>query len=162
MAQNSLNGIIARRYIDPETTKLLTTSTSTYSPPSNYTPTSIMQTMHDESLRRISDPAWFNTLNNLSGTAPATTNQLLMELLQLEAFKLWMDYNKIQQNERLEALLAALLSAQAASSNAISGMMDQDTKNAMSSSKSQMNSIKSNLPQTINGVNITPPSGGGS
>lgn len=131
MAKNSLHGMVARRYVDPDTQSKL---------PSNTKPQSIMELMHDESLRRLIDPEWFTNLNKLP------TNQLLMELLQLEAFKVWIEYNKFQQNERIEALLATLLSSQAGQANALSGLLDQDTKNAMKDSQEQMNKIKSALP----------------
>jgi hypothetical protein len=127
MAKNSINGIIARRYVDPDTMQKL---------PSNYTAKSILEMMHDESTRRLTDADWFNNLNNLP------VNQLLMELLQVEAFKLWMEYNKFQQNERIEALLATLLSSQAGQANAISSMVSPEDKEAMKENKAQFESMK--------------------
>ena len=138
MAKNSLNGILARRYVDPATTSKL---------PSDYNSSSIMQIMHDESLRRLTDSTWFTGLNNLP------LSQLVMELLEVEAFKLWMEYNKFQQNERIEALLATLVSAQASQANAISGMMDPNTKASMRNASSQVQQLQNNVPSQY----TTPP-----
>lgn len=142
VAKNSLHGMLARRYVDPETTaKKL---------PPGSTANSIMQIMHDESIRRLTDANWFTNLNNLP------TNQLLMELLQVEAFKLWMEYNKFQQNERIEALLATLISSQAGQANAISSVVDDDTKKSMKESKEQTDNIKNNLPSSSTLFNNLP------
>jgi hypothetical protein len=87
LAQNSFNQLIAKRS-------------------SNGTEPSLMQTIFDESNRRLTDPNWIANISRM----PA--EQLLMELLQIEAFRVWVEYHKFTQNERIETLLAALLSQQ--------------------------------------------------
>ncbi len=131
MAKNSLNGILARRYVDPAIASQL---------PSGYNSSSITQIMHDESLRRLTDQTWFTGLNNLS------QNQLIIELLEVEAFKLWMEYNKFQQNERIEALLATLVAAQSGQSSAMSGLIDSDTKNTLKDAKNKNQQIQNSVP----------------
>lgn len=114
LARNSLNEMIAKRN-------------------GNENSKSIMQMIHDESTRRLTDPAWIKNIIKL----PA--DQLLMELLQIEAFKLWVDYSKFAQNERIEALLATLLSNQVLSGKQISGVLEQanspETQKAISDAK---------------------------
>lgn len=142
VAKNSLNGMIARRYVDPDTAQKL---------PQGATPASLMQLIHDESIRRVSDPKWFPNLNNLP------VNQLLIELLQLEAFKLWMEYNKFEQNERIEALLATMVSSESQRASALSGMVDDKTKEQMKQSKSKMDEAQANAPDISS---ILPGAGG--
>ena len=103
LATNSLNEIMARRQTHENN------------------PKSIMQMMHDESARRLTDPTW------IKGIGKLPTDQLLMELLQVEAFKLWMEYNKFTQNERIEALLATLLSSQISTGAKMGQQLDKAT-----------------------------------
>lgn len=103
LAQNSINKIIATRY-------------------SSDGEKSIMKLIHDESFRRVSDPTWTTNMTQLA------IDGLLMELLQVEAFKLWVDYYKFTQNERIEALLATLLSRQITSNNKMSGQIEKSKK----------------------------------
>lgn len=142
VAKNSLSGMVARRYVDPDTAQKL---------PQGSTPASLMQLIHDESIRRVSDSKWFPSLNDMP------VNQLLIELLQLEAFKLWMEYNKFEQNERIEALLATMVSSQAQRSAALSGIVDEQTKQQLKDSKSKMDEVQSNTPS----INSLFPSSGG-
>lgn len=69
---------------------------------------SIMEIMERESTRRFMDTTqnveWYNAVDESSEKA------LLKEMLHMEAFRLWMDYYKYRQNERIEALLAVLVS----------------------------------------------------
>jgi hypothetical protein len=152
IAKNSLNGIMARRLnptvidsLNPTPTPPAQNIASQL--PSSYNSFSIMQIMHDESFRRLTDPNWFSNLNNLP------VSQLLMELLEVEAFKLWMEYNKFQQNERIEALLATLVSSQAGQANAMSGVLDQDTVNSMKDAKNKSKQLQNSTTQY---QNLTP------
>lgn len=86
LAKNSLNEIIAKR------AKLNEES-------------SMIKIMKDESSRRLKSD-WMENIKD------SPTNHLLLELLQIEAFKLWVDYHKFLQTERLEALVATLLASQ--------------------------------------------------
>lgn len=130
LAKNSLNEIMARRYPHD----------------SNANSKSIMQMIHDESARRLTDSNWIKNITKLP------TDQLLMELLQLEAFKLWVDYYKFTQNERIEALLATLLSAQVSSSTKLAGQLEQANS---PENKKALEDAQKNMPQMPAGVPTT-------
>jgi hypothetical protein len=67
---------------------------------------SLLETMEQESTWRIQSPEWFNSL------ATTPKEGLLRELAQMEAMRLWIQYQQYRQSERTEALLATLLSGQ--------------------------------------------------
>ena len=64
---------------------------------------SLMNIIATESSRRFKDKNWHNAVQEASQEA------MLREMLNIEAFKLWMDYYRYRQNERIEALLAILM-----------------------------------------------------
>lgn len=87
VARNSLNEIYGAR---------LAETISTVPPKTS----SIMSIMEDESGRRFKNKDWYDAVSQSSNEA------LLRELVHMEAFKLWMDYYRYRQSERMEALLA--------------------------------------------------------
>lgn len=56
---------------------------------------------------RFEDRAWHESVDR------ANQEDLFREMLKMEAFKIWMEYHKYKQNERIEALLATIASEQA-------------------------------------------------
>lgn len=88
VARNSLNEIYGSRL-----------------PENSITPiSSIMSIMEQEAGRRFKNSDWYDAVSQSSSEA------LLRELAHMEAYKLWMDYNRYRQSERMEALLAVLVS----------------------------------------------------
>lgn len=67
---------------------------------------SILNVMENEAVRRFTDPNYATFLT------AATTDQvaLLREMAAMQAFELWMNYQNYRQNERIAALLSAILS----------------------------------------------------
>jgi len=63
-----------------------------------------MQIMEDESKRRIMDTNWINALPSMS------TDALLREMLYLDAYRLRVEHFKYKQQERVELLLATIVS----------------------------------------------------
>ena len=63
---------------------------------------SIMSIMEDESGRRFKNKDWYDAVQQSSNEA------LLRELVHMESFRLWMDYYRYRQNERIESLLAIM------------------------------------------------------
>lgn len=89
VARNSLNEIYGSR---------LAEVTPTVPPKA----ASIMSIMEEESGRRFKNKDWYDAVSQSSHEA------LLRELVHMESFRLWMDYYRYRQNERMEALLAVL------------------------------------------------------
>lgn len=56
---------------------------------------------------RFEDRVWHETVDR------ASQEDLFREMIKMEAFKIWMEYHKYKQNERIEALLATIASEQA-------------------------------------------------
>jgi hypothetical protein len=79
---------------------------STLNATGNAATQSILSVMENESSRRFTDPNYATFLT------AATTDQiaLLRELAAMQAFELWMQYQNYRQNERIAALLSAMLS----------------------------------------------------
>ncbi|HSX20137.1 MAG TPA: hypothetical protein VLG38_03320 [Gammaproteobacteria bacterium] len=67
---------------------------------------SIMQVMENEASRRFTDPGYQQWLTAGTTAQP----DLLRDLAAMQAFSLWMDYQNYRQNERIAALLSAMLS----------------------------------------------------
>lgn len=131
LAQNSLNEIMAKRYSSDQKN-------------------SVMQMIYDESFRRLIDPKWITDATKLS------TNGLLLELLQVEAFKLWVDYYRFTQNERIEALLATLVSTQINSSNKINNQLNKGAEQGKKATQDTSDIInKSGIPG-VSGGSPTP------
>ena len=70
----------------------------------NPTP-SYMEIMANEATRRFESPTWYQEV--ASKSAEAATK----ELAQMQAFHLWLEFQRYRQTERVEALLAAQLGA---------------------------------------------------
>lgn len=68
---------------------------------------SILNVMENEASRRFTDPAYATFLT------AGTTDQvaLLREMAAMQAFELWMNYQNYRQNERIAALLSAMLAS---------------------------------------------------
>jgi hypothetical protein len=121
LAQNTFNEIMSKRHPDSSGNN------------------SIIKTIYDESHRRVIDPTWIDNTSKLS------TESLLLELLQIEAFKLWMDYYKFTQNERIEALLAALVANQINSAGKINKEIDS-AKSETSKNSAEIEKAKGMMP----------------
>ncbi len=87
-ARNSLNEMYGARL-----------SSAVGSPPQA---TSIISIMQTEATRRFENPAWYDAVGQSSSEA------LLRELVHMESYRLWTDYYRYRQNERIEALLAIM------------------------------------------------------
>ena len=87
-------------------------------------PPSMMDIMQTESSRRFEKPEFVNYLDGLvAGTEVTPEAKMLKEIAMMEAFRLWMDYQRFKQSERMESLLAASLSKYINSSYASDAMM---------------------------------------
>lgn len=62
--------------------------------------------IEQEAKSRFEDRAWHESVDR------ANQEDLFREMLKMEAFKIWMEYHKYKQNERIEALLATIASEQ--------------------------------------------------
>ncbi|MGD0466623.1 MAG: hypothetical protein ABSA84_08010 [Gammaproteobacteria bacterium] len=62
--------------------------------------------MEQEAKSRFEDSNWNTKIEN------AKQDDLLKEMVKMEAFKIWMEYHKYKQNERIEALLATMIAEQ--------------------------------------------------
>lgn len=80
---------------------------STLGATGNASSQSILNVMDNEASRRFTDPNYATFLT------AATTDQvaLLRELAAMQAFELWMNYQNYRQNERIAALLSAMLAS---------------------------------------------------
>jgi hypothetical protein len=68
---------------------------------------SIISVMENEATRRFTDPAYAAFLTNAS----TTQMQLMVEMAAMQSFELWMNYQNYRQNERIAALLSAILAS---------------------------------------------------
>ena len=66
-------------------------------------PASIISIMDSEAGRRFKNPTWYTSVQSSSHEA------LLRELVEMEAYKMWTDYYRYRQNERMETLLAVMV-----------------------------------------------------
>lgn len=62
--------------------------------------------MEQEAKSRFEDNVWRESIEK------ANNDSILREMAKMEAFKIWMEYHKYKQNERIEALLATIVSEQ--------------------------------------------------
>ncbi len=76
--------------------------------------------MEKSAKKRFEDIKWQEYIDT------ASQEDLLKELVKIDALKVWMDYHKYKQNERIEALLATMV-AQQVSINQL--LIDQNAKN---------------------------------
>jgi len=60
--------------------------------------------MENEANRRFTDPAWIASLSSTPETG------VLRELAIMDSYKIYLEFQRYKQAERLEALLAAMLS----------------------------------------------------
>jgi hypothetical protein len=67
---------------------------------------SMQSIIEKESQNRFTSSVWHEEINN------SNQEQLLKELVKMEAFKTWVDYHRYKQNERIEALLATMVAQQ--------------------------------------------------
>jgi len=86
---------------------------------------SFMEVLQDESSRRFTDPNWAAQM------LQAPDSALLRELAQMESFRLYMDFARYQQMERVEALLATLLSTQLSALRAVPFQPQQPVNGTM-------------------------------
>lgn len=82
---------------------------------------SMLSIIDEEANRRFKNPDWYKKVDE------ASTDALLREMVQMEAFKMWMDYQKYLQNERIEALLASLVSSNNQSARVYSEVMSMSS-----------------------------------
>lgn len=104
---------------------------------------SMMKLIHDESIRRLSSD-WIDNTKNLS------LKHLILELLQIESFKIWMKYNQYTQNERIEALLAALLAIQNNNMQKLTSTLEE----AIQNNKQATADAEKKLPEAANMNNL--------
>ncbi len=80
---------------------------STLGATGNASTQSILNVMENEASRRFTDP------NYVTFLTANTTDQiaLLREMAAMQAFELWMNYQNYRQNERIAALLSAMLAS---------------------------------------------------
>lgn len=71
---------------------------------------SIMQIMENEATRRFGDPNYAGNSNAFLNASTTQQIDIMRDMAAMQAFQLWMDYHAYRQNERIAALLAALLS----------------------------------------------------
>jgi len=64
---------------------------------------SLLQIMENEVKSRFTNAAWYQSLTT------ASQESLLREMAQMDAFKIWLQYQQFRQGERMEALLATQL-----------------------------------------------------
>lgn len=85
---------------------------------------SLISIMESEAQRRFQDPnnEWYTTVQKSSDQA------LLRELVHMEAYRLWTDYYRYRQNERVEALLAVMTTVLAEQSLQMTASMSKYTK----------------------------------
>ena len=62
--------------------------------------------MEQTAKSRFEDNGWHTEIEN------SNQENLLKEMVKMEAFKIWMEYHKYKQNERIEALLATMIAEQ--------------------------------------------------
>ncbi|HET9843218.1 MAG TPA: hypothetical protein VFP93_01005, partial [Gammaproteobacteria bacterium] len=89
VAVNALGELGAKRFVNPDTNK------------------SLMQIMHEESIRRFQNVNWYKNIGISSQEA------LLRELAHMEAFRLRMQYEHYRLQEQTVSLLSALVASQA-------------------------------------------------
>lgn len=70
---------------------------------------SIMQVMENEASRRFMDPNYAGSANSFLNAASTTQVDILRDMAAMQAFDLWMKYQTYKQNERIAALLSAML-----------------------------------------------------
>lgn len=71
---------------------------------------SIMQIMENEATRRFVDSNYVTFLNDTANTLQI---DILRDMAAMQAFDLWLQYQNYRQNERIAALLSALVSVNA-------------------------------------------------
>lgn len=103
--------------------------------PNSQTQVSLMDLMEAEATGRYTDPTWYKN------TALASPEAVTRELLYMEAFRNWMLYEQYRQGERIEALLATLVTSQADI-----GAMTRNMQN-------QMNSVP-NVAPNLNNIRL--------
>lgn len=67
---------------------------------------SILGIMEQEAKDRFANAQWQTSIEQ------GNNDVFLKELAKMEAFKIWMDYHKYKQNERIESLLATMVAQQ--------------------------------------------------
>lgn len=88
-----------------------------------------------------------NAVEWYSGIATAATDTLLRELVQMEAFRLYMDYMRYKQSERLELLMATMVAGQGRLSTVMQNIAEQMDQ---SSADKQSNDAQMQTPTPIN------------
>jgi hypothetical protein len=96
IAKNSFNNMVLNRLS-------LDALNSSVSMNQNF---SILSLMEQQAKNRFEDQAWFESIEK------SNRDNLLKEMVKMEAFKIWMEYHKYKQNERIEALLATMVAEQ--------------------------------------------------
>lgn len=123
---------------------------------SGITPESMMQTMEREATQRILNPQWMNTMATAYATALKTnpSQAVQYDMAAMQAYLIWLEFERFKQGERIEALLAALLQQQVA----LSGKGTQLLQQAQSASQPKANGgDQNNQNQQYNPENYGPP-----
>ncbi len=70
---------------------------------------SIMQIMENEATRRFGDTNYSGSSTSFLGSTSTTETDMIRDMAAMQAFQLWMEYQSYRQNERIAALLSAIL-----------------------------------------------------
>lgn len=129
--------------------------------PLGITSESIMQTMEREATQRILNPQWMNTMATAYATALKTnpSQAVQYDMAEMQAYLIWLEFERYKQGERIEALLAALLQQQVALGGKGTQLLQQAQSAAQPTSGSSSGS-SSNQNQQYNPSNYGPPSSG--
>lgn len=76
---------------------------------------SIMNIMQNEATRRFTDPNYAGSASSFLNNTNTQQIDILRDIAAMHAFQLWMNYQSYRQNERIAALLSAMLSNSLAS-----------------------------------------------
>ena len=90
---------------------------------------SLIQILENESTWRMQTPAWFASL------AVTPAEGVLREIAQMDAMRLWLQYQQYRQEERIEVLMATMVAAQAQMVNQMLALQ-QAAQNAQSQAAS--------------------------
>lgn len=72
---------------------------------------SIMNVMETEATRRFGDPNYAGSSSAFLNNSSTGQIDIMRDMAAMQAFQLWMDYHAYKQNERIAALLSAILAS---------------------------------------------------
>ena len=81
---------------------------------------SVISIMEKQAKKRFENPEWYEFIQK------SDLEKSVKEMVEMESFRIWLDYQKYRQNERIEALLATLVAQQESMHKSL---MKKDPKN---------------------------------